>query len=201
MAGRLPRTVAAAIALCGLFSPGVARAQTQPMTVAAVAPTRHWNGQALAPVFEGFDTNPDGSFNLWYGYMNRNFEEDIDLPTGADNKIEPGGPDQGQPTHFEVRRHKDVFKITVPKDFNRATKLVWTVTVHGQTMAVAGSIDPVWQIDRRRTTRGGNINDIDSNLPPTVEMLRCSPPSLLSASTSPSMGRHSILLMAGPMPN
>jgi len=171
MAGRLSRTVASAIAACGLFTPGIAHAQQQPMSVAAIAPTRHWSGQAVAPVFEGFDTNPDGSFNLWFGYMNRNFEEDIDLPAGPDNRIEPGGPDRGQPTHFEVRRHKDVFRITVPKDFSRSTKVVWTLNAHGQTMVVSGSIDPVWQIDRRRTTRGGNINDIDSNLPPTVDLV------------------------------
>ena len=87
MSGRFPRTVAAAIAVCGLFSPGEARAQQQPMSVAAIAPTRHWTGQAIAPVYEGFDVNPDGTFNMWLGYMNRNFEEDIDLPAGEDNRI------------------------------------------------------------------------------------------------------------------
>ena len=44
---------------------------------------RHWSGQAVAPVYEGFDINPDGSFNMWFGYMNRNYEEEIDLPVGA----------------------------------------------------------------------------------------------------------------------
>ena len=114
--GRLRLPLVAASVYCVLLAT-LAQAQSQPMTVGAIAPTRHWNGQR-SPVFEGFDTNPDGSFNLWFGYMNRNFEEDIDVPTGPDNRIEPGGR-QGQPTHFEVRRHKDVFKITVPKDFPR----------------------------------------------------------------------------------
>src|SRR5262245_16595033 len=75
----------------------------------------HWSGQAVAPVYEGFDINADGSFNMWFGYMNRNYEEEIDIPIGPDNTFEPGG-DRGQPTHFVPRRHKDVFKVTVPKD-------------------------------------------------------------------------------------
>jgi hypothetical protein len=79
-----------------------------------------------------------------------------------DNKIEPGGPDLGQPTHFEVRRHKDVFKSHGAEGLYGATKLVWTVTVaRPDDGGAPASIDPVWQIDRRRTTRGGNINDID----------------------------------------
>src|SRR5215831_8609653 len=109
----------------------------------------HWSGQAVAPVFEGFDVNPDGSYNMWFGYMNRNYEEEIDIPIGTDNRFEPGG-DRGQPTHFAVRRHKDVFKITVPKDFGDQ-KLVWILTAHGQTAQVTGSLNPVWMIDRLRT--------------------------------------------------
>ena len=57
-------------------------------------------GQNIAPAYEGWERNPDGSFNLVFGYMNRNWEEEIDVPIGLDNSISPGGPDQGQPTHF-----------------------------------------------------------------------------------------------------
>jgi hypothetical protein len=128
--------------------------------------TRHWSGQGVAPVFEGFDINPDGSHNLWFGYMNRNFEEELDIPVGAENAFEPGG-DRGQPTHFATRRHKAVFRVTVPKDFGNQ-KLVWKLTVRGKTEVVAGSINPVWQIDRRRTTRGGSDDAVDSNTPPAV---------------------------------
>jgi hypothetical protein len=128
---------------------------------------RHWTGQSVAPVFEGYNINPDGSFNMWFGYMNRNYEEEFDIPTGPANTFEPGGPDRGQPTHFAVRRHKDVFKVTVPKDFGDQ-KLVWTLTAHGQTQQVAGTLNPVWMIDRLKTTRGGNSESIDSNTPPVV---------------------------------
>ncbi|HLK49231.1 MAG TPA: hypothetical protein VKT49_13910 [Bryobacteraceae bacterium] len=131
-----------------------------------VVQLRHWSGQGVAPVYEGYDVNPDGSFNMWFGYMNRNYEETLDLPVGPDNRFDPGG-DRGQPTHFEIRRHKDVFKVVLPKDWGDQ-KLVWTLTAHGQTEQVAGSLKPVWMIDRNRATRGGNSEQIDSNKPPVV---------------------------------
>jgi hypothetical protein len=101
--------------------------------------------------------------------MNRNEEESIDIPLGPDNAFEPGG-DRGQPTHFIPRRHKDVFKVVVPKDFPRDGKLTWTLTSHGQTLKVAGTLNPVWQIDRVRATRGGNSERINSNTPPVVTL-------------------------------
>src|SRR3954467_10929287 len=129
---------------------------------------RHWSGQAVAPVYEGFDVNADGSFNMWFGYMNRNYEEQLDLPVGADNTFEPGG-DRGQPTHFVPRRHKDVFSVRVPKDFGDQT-LVWKLSAHGQPQQVVATLKPVWQIDRLRTTRGGNSENVSSNLPPAVTL-------------------------------
>ena len=128
---------------------------------------RHWNGQGVAPVFEGYDTNPDGSFNMWFGYMNRNYEEAPDIPVGAENGFQPGPADRGQPTHFAIRRHKDIFSVPVPKDFGEK-KLVWTLTVHGQTAQVVGTLNPVWMIDRKYTTRGANIENPYSNTPPVV---------------------------------
>jgi hypothetical protein len=130
---------------------------------------RHWTGQSVAPVFEGYDINSDGSYNMWFGYMNRNYEEELDIPVGANNSFDPGGPDRGQPTHFSIRRHKDVFKVVVPKDFGDQ-KLVWTLTAHGQTQQVTGTLQPVWMIDRLRTTRGGNSESINSNTPPVANV-------------------------------
>jgi hypothetical protein len=127
---------------------------------------RHWSGQAVSPAYEGYDVNPDGSFNMWFGYMNRNYEEELDIPIGPDNNFEPGG-DRGQPTHFMVRRHKDVFRVVVPKDFGNQ-KLVWTLRAHGETAPVTGTLNAVWMIDRLRTTRGGNSEKVNSNTPPLV---------------------------------
>jgi len=130
---------------------------------------RHWSGQGISPVFEGYDTNPDGSFNMWFGYMNRNYEEEPDISVGPENGFQPGPADRGQPTHFAIRRHKDIFSVTVPKDFGAQT-LVWTVTVHGQTNQVKATLDPVWMIDRKYTTRGANIENPYSNTPPVVHV-------------------------------
>ncbi len=130
---------------------------------------RHWTGQGVAPVFEGYDANPDGSFNMWFGYMNRNYEEQPDIAVGPDNNFQPGPADRGQPTHFAIRRHKDIFSVTVPKDFGE-TKLIWTLTVHGQTAQVTGTLSPVWMIDRKYTTRGANIENPYSNTPPVVSV-------------------------------
>jgi hypothetical protein len=147
---------------------------------------RHASGQSVAPVYEGFDINEDGSFNMWFGYMNRNYEEEVDLPIGPANTFEPGG-DRGQPTHFTPRRHKDVFSVTVPKDFGERT-LVWTLSTNGQSQSVAATLKPVWQIDRRRTTRGGNSERISSNLPPVVDVQPSTntldAPGLLTITTS-----------------
>jgi hypothetical protein len=142
---------------------------------------RHWSGQGVSPVFEGFDSNPDGSHNMWFGYMNRNYEEELDIPLGPDNSFEPG-TDRGQPTHFAVRRQKDVFRVVVPKDFGDQ-KLVWTLRAHGQTAQVAGSLNPVWMIDRLRTTRGGNSENINSNTPPIVSV---EPPDQIAAPAHPA---------------
>src|SRR5271163_841823 len=91
-----------------------------PAANAQLVQLRHWSGQSVAPVYEGYDVNPDGSFNMWFGYMNRNYEEELEIPVGDANKFEAGPNssfDRGQPTHFAIRRHKDVFKVAVPKDF------------------------------------------------------------------------------------
>ena len=148
---------------------------------------RHASGQAVAPVYEGFDINADGSYNMWFGYMNRNYEEAVDVAVGPNNAFEPGG-DRGQPTHFVPRRHKDVFRVIVPKDFGNQT-LVWKLNAHGQTQQVVATLKPVWQIDRQRTTRGGNSEKISSNLPPAVTVQA-------SETTLPAAGSTTLALSA-----
>ena len=72
-------------------------------------------GQDVTPAYEGWTANPDGTFNLFFGYLNRNYVEELDIPIGPNNTIEPGG-DRGQPEHFYPRRQSFVFKVVVPKD-------------------------------------------------------------------------------------
>lgn len=40
---------------------------SQQPTIADRMGVRHWSGQGISPVYEGFDKNPDGTYNLWFG--------------------------------------------------------------------------------------------------------------------------------------
>ena len=104
-------------------------------------------GQNVAPAYEGWERNDDGSFSLVFGYMNRNWEEVIDVPIGPGNIIEPGGPDYGQPTHFQPRRNRFVFRIRVPADFGDG-ELVWTLTTNGQTERAYATLKADYFIDK-----------------------------------------------------
>ncbi|MBM3777934.1 MAG: hypothetical protein FJW23_06785 [Acidimicrobiia bacterium] len=103
-------------------------------------------GQNIAPVYEGWEKNPDGSFTLVFGYFNRNWEEEIDIPPGPDNALEPGGPDRGQPTRFLPRRNRFVFRVRVPADFGKQ-EVVWTLTSNGRTERAYGTLIPEYFID------------------------------------------------------
>jgi hypothetical protein len=110
---------------------------------------RRATGAAVAPVFEGWEPNPDGTFNLYFGYQNRNWQEELDIPVGPANSFSPGPADRGQPTHFLVNRQKLIFAIVVPGDFGNQT-LVWTIVSHGTTETVPGKLSPILQIDTRK---------------------------------------------------
>src|SRR4051794_30916088 len=75
------------------------------------------SGQSVTGAFEGWFQNADGSYSFLLGYYNRNQRQEIDLPVGPNNRIEPGGPDRGQPTHFDPGRGWGVFSIRVPANF------------------------------------------------------------------------------------
>src|SRR3954447_631333 len=104
------------------------------------------SGQDVVPVYEGWEQNADGSFNLVFGYFNRNWDEEIDVPVGPGNIIEPGGQDQGQPTHFLPRRNRFLVRVRVPADFGKK-ELVWTVTTHGKTSRAYATLKPDYFID------------------------------------------------------
>src|SRR5260370_4575914 len=105
----------------------------------------HESGQSVTGAFEGWFKADDGSFRLLVGYFNRNLKEELDIPVGPDNRIEPGGPDQGQPTLLLPRRQWGVFTITVPKDFGN-NNLTWTLVAHRQTTVIPMSLDPLWEV-------------------------------------------------------
>ena len=106
------------------------------------------SGQTIAPAFEGWEQNQDGSYNMVFGYFNRNLDEHIHMPIGPNNNIEPGGPDHGQPTYFFPRRNRFFFKVRVPADFGKK-ELVWTLTTQGQTEKAYATLIPEYIIDKQ----------------------------------------------------
>ena len=131
-------------------------------------------GQTIAPAYEGWEQNDDGSFNLVFGYMNRNWGEEIDVPVGPENGIEPGGPDHGQPTRFLPRRNRFVFRIRVPADFGDK-ELVWTLASNGETERAYGTLkrdyyinDLVVQANFGASGAAGATPESEKNQVPTV---------------------------------
>ena len=99
----------------------------------------HAKGQNVAPVYEGWYVAPDGSVKVLFGYLNKNYEETLDIPVGPNNKIEPGTLDNGQPTHFLPRRQYGVFAVTLPRDQPK-TEFTWTLTIRGQSESVPATL-------------------------------------------------------------
>ena len=168
MSGLPPRVGVAVLCLALAFGLGSVRASDAQSFA---------SGQNIAPAYEGWERNEDGSFNLVFGYMNRNWEEVIDVPVGPDNIIEPGGPDQGQPTHFLPRRNRFVFQVRVPADFGDK-ELVWTLTTNGRTERAYATLkrdyfidDLVKQANFGAAGAAGATPEMPGNAPPllTVE--------------------------------
>jgi hypothetical protein len=100
----------------------------------------------ITPVYEGWIPNEDGSFELVFGYLNREWDEELHVPLGAANTVEPGGPDRGQPTYFFPRRNRFVFSTRVPRDFGKK-EIVWTLTTKGKTEKAYASLRPDYVLD------------------------------------------------------
>jgi hypothetical protein len=133
-------------------------------------------GQTASPAFEGWEENPDGSFNFLFGYMNRNWVEELDVPVGPENNLEPGGPDRGQPTHFLPRRNRFIFKVRVPKDWGDK-ELIWTLTTQGKTEKAYATLRPDSKVDdvvKASETgalgAGTSSPEVRANKPPEVKI-------------------------------
>jgi hypothetical protein len=119
----------------------------------------HDSGQSVTPAFEGWFSNSDGTFSILFGYYNRNQKQELDISVGQENSIAPGGPDQGQPTHFLPKRRWGAFTVTVPRDFGSG-KITWTLVANGKTTAIPASLDPLWELSP--------FKDATGNTPPYI---------------------------------
>lgn len=134
-------------------------------------------GQNISPAYEGWELGSDGAKYFLFGYMNRNWEEEIDVPVGPDNGFNVGGADQGQPTHFLPRRNRFVFRVRVPNGFTEKDELVWTLTTHGKTEKAYATLRPDYVVDdvvKASETgalgAGTSSPEVRSNKPPVVRI-------------------------------
>ena len=87
----------------------------------------------VAPAYEGWEEGVDGVKYFLFGYMNRNWEEEIDVAVGPQNAFSPGAADLGQPTHFLRDATASFSRSAVPPNFTEKDEPVWTLTTHGNT--------------------------------------------------------------------
>ena len=103
-------------------------------------------GASVTAAYEGWFDNADGSHNFLIGYLNRNYNQAVDVPIGPNNTMGPNGPDLGQPTHFLPGRQTGVFMVTVPKEFGQKERITWSITVNGQTTSIPFWMNPDYQV-------------------------------------------------------
>ena len=151
-----------------------------------LSPTIRPTGQSVTPAFEGWFENKDGTFTLLVGYFNRNEKEELFIPVGPNNRIEPGGPDMGQPTHFFPRRQWGVFTIKVPKDFG-TKKLTWTIVANGLTNTITLHLNPKWIVEPWYAAGSGNTPPVLRFNPEGPEF--SGPPTTVAASYTASVGK------------
>ena len=119
-------------------------------------------GSSVTGAYEGWYRNKDGSVSVLVGYFNRNTRQELDIPIGPNNRIEPGGPDLGQPTHFLTGRQWGVFTFKAPANFANQ-KLTWTLIANGQTNTITMHMRPEWVLEP--------FEDVASkNTPPVVKL-------------------------------
>jgi hypothetical protein len=134
-------------------------------------------GQNISPAYEGWEQASDGTKYFLFGYMNRNWEEEIDVPVGPENGFNSGGADQGQPTHFLPRRNRFVFRVKVPTGFTEKDELIWTLTTHGKTEKAYATLRPDYVVDdvvKASETgalgAGTSSPEVRGNIPPVVHI-------------------------------
>jgi hypothetical protein len=150
--------LSAVVTLCGLAGGVLLFGQQLPSE-----PARQF-GTSVTGSFEGWFDNKDGSHSFLVGYLNRNRAQEVDIPIGPNNRIEPGGPDLGQPTHFLPGRQIGLFIVTVPKEFTPQQRLTWTITLNGQTNSIPFRLNTDYNVSPFEIGHGGT----QGNTPPRI---------------------------------
>lgn len=154
-----------ALPLCVLLVAVLAGALGSAQTLLPSSPQRRFGG-SISPVFEGWWDNPDGTHTFLLGYFSRNTEEEVDIPLGPNNRFEPGDADRGQPTYFMPGRHAGMFTVTVPKDWGKTQKLVWSLNSAGYATSVPMYMSPEYNVTPQQASEQGPNGKY--NLPPVL---------------------------------
>jgi hypothetical protein len=155
---RLVQVSSLVLVACAM--PGLAVAQPDGLLSGNI---KYNTGQSVQPIYEGWTKNPDGTYQFFFGYLNRNHVQELSVPVGAANQFEPGAPDRGQPTYFYTRFNRQVFSVTVPADWGKK-ELIWTLVSHGKTERAVAWLRPDWEI-----APGGRATDA-KNQPPSLSL-------------------------------
>lgn len=137
---------------------GIAVATLAASAQLPMAPIKDF-GESITPAYEGWYRMPGGGRALLIGYFNRNLKEDVEIPVGPNNRVEPGGPDMGQPTVFDQRRGWGVFTIPVPEDFGDK-KITWTIVSGGKTNAIPMGLHIDYEVEPFKDAAMGNTPPI-----------------------------------------
>jgi hypothetical protein len=161
--------VGVGMAMATLHAQGSAPSYTPQGLPTEITQVRFNAGQSVVPYFEGWIKNPDATFDMVFGYFNRNYQQEFAIPVGPENKVEPIDGDAGQPTYFLPRRQRWAYRVKVPANFGKQS-LVWTITSNGRTERAYGELIPAQEINERVVMTNGNFNPgvDDPNKPPTL---------------------------------
>lgn len=129
-------------------------------------------GTSITGAFEGWYDQKDGSHTFLVGYYNRNIGRSMDIPVGPNNRIEPGGPDMGQPTHFQGGRQVGIFTLNVPKAFTTQQRLTWTIVANGIATSIPLRLHTDYNVSPFRDAAVGNT-------PPTVHLFEEKAPGIV----------------------
>ncbi len=137
-------------------------------------------GQTVSPAYEGWETADDGTNYFMFGYMNRNWEEEVIVPVGPENSFNVGGADLGdvgQPTRFLPRRNRFVFKVRVPDGFSETDELIWTLTTKGHTERAYATLrtdyftdNVVIMSETGSLGAGTSSPEVRANIPPSITL-------------------------------
>ena len=108
-------------------------------------------GASVSPAYDGWHDNADGTHTFLIGYYSRNWNEEIDIPIGANNKFEPGDPIVASPRTSAEPQLGHVYGDRA-EELPANEHLWWTLTVNGVTSRVGMILSPDFNITPQKSS-------------------------------------------------